>query len=81
MNGTRNMLLGNKFRRRIVSNPKNGISGTFGAGWGVSVKLAGSSDGILRPNAENILIGKRITNSSKEKSNGQGWLVGWLDKG
>jgi hypothetical protein len=50
-------------------------------GGGDIVKLAGSGGGILRPSAENISIGGRITNSSKDKSNGQIWLVGWLDKG
>jgi hypothetical protein len=60
---------------------KDGIFGKSDAGWGDIVKLVGSGGGILRPNAENISIGGRITNSSKEKSNGEVCLVGWLDKG
>jgi hypothetical protein len=50
---------------------QDGIFGKSGAGWRVSVKLAGSGGGILRPNAENISISGRSKNSSRDKSNGQ----------
>jgi hypothetical protein len=59
---------------------KDGILGPLGAGRGDIVKTSGSGGGILSPNAKNISISGRITNSSKEKLNGLFWLVGWLDK-